>query len=317
MRDTTKDRAVGRWRAILPALGIAQRYLTGKHTDCPLCKQGKDRWRFDDKGGYGTWICNQCGAGDGISLVMRLKGVTFGEACKLVEEHIPGAAVRVQSATDTADWMERGLALWSAAKPLSGIDAASLYLRRRGIEQPYPAMLRFHARMSYRHPDRSLTRHPAMIARYVSPDATQSTFHLTYLDGSGRKANLPQVRKLWPGKVPDGGAVRLAPSAETMGIAEGIETAMSAMQVFEIPVWAALNSGNLMKWQPPETARNVIVFGDHDTNFDGQTKAYALAHRLKLSGLDVEVRIPDFDGDWNDYLCSLNSNRITGERVEC
>ena len=44
---------------------VASRNLIGT---CPMCG-GKDRFRFDDKGGRGTWICSQCGAGDEIELV--------------------------------------------------------------------------------------------------------------------------------------------------------------------------------------------------------------------------------------------------------
>ena len=314
MRDSTKDRAVGRWRSLLPAFGLDQRALSGKHGPCPICREGTDRWRFDDKQGNGTWICNKCGSGDGIALVMKLKGVAFPQACRMVDAELPSSHVEGVSAVKQASpgmMAERGLAMWAQAVPLDGTDAASLYLRRRGIEQPFPPMLRYQPRMTYVHDDKTKTKHPCMVARFVSPDASVSTFHLTYLDGSGRKADLPAVRKLWPGKVPDGGAVRLAPSAETMGIAEGIETAMSAMQVFDVPVWSALNSGNLFKWQPPANVRNVLIFGDADEGFDGQTKAYALAHRLKLSGLNVEVRMPDFIGtDWNDYLQSIKPELV-------
>jgi len=301
---TTKERAVGRWKSILPAFGVTPQQLTGKHGPCPLCG-GKDRFRFDDKAGNGTWFCNQCGAGDGLGLVIRLRRVAFKDACKLIDAHLPGATVETRSATARVDWAERGLNLWASCRPLDGSDVASMYLRRRGIARSHQPMLRLAPKYGYVHEDRHKTTHPAMVARYVSPDAAQSTFHITYLDGSGRKADVPSVKKLWPGRVPDGGAVRLAPSADTMGIAEGIETAMSAAQIFGVPVWAALNSGNLMKWQPPPAARNVIVFGDRDESFDGQCKAFALAHRLKMSGLNVEVRLPDFDGDWNDYLVAF------------
>jgi putative DNA primase/helicase len=38
---------------------------------------GKDRFRFDDKEGHGTWICTHCGAGDGFSLLMKVMGIDF------------------------------------------------------------------------------------------------------------------------------------------------------------------------------------------------------------------------------------------------
>jgi putative DNA primase/helicase len=59
-REPLKDRAKGRWRNILPSLGIPSKALTNRHGPYPMCG-GKDRFRFDDKGGRGTWFCSQCG----------------------------------------------------------------------------------------------------------------------------------------------------------------------------------------------------------------------------------------------------------------
>ena len=53
MTSTLGNRAEGRWRAILPRVGIPPGFLSGKHQPCPMCG-GKDRARFDDKGGRGT-----------------------------------------------------------------------------------------------------------------------------------------------------------------------------------------------------------------------------------------------------------------------
>lgn len=58
--------ANGKWEHILNSLGIE--IGNGKHCPCPVCG-GKDRFRFDNKDGRGTFICNQCGAGDGLELV--------------------------------------------------------------------------------------------------------------------------------------------------------------------------------------------------------------------------------------------------------
>jgi len=66
--DAIKAEATGQWSGIFAQVGIE--VGNGKHLPCPLCG-GKDRFRFDDQGGRGTWICNQCGAGDGLKLLMR------------------------------------------------------------------------------------------------------------------------------------------------------------------------------------------------------------------------------------------------------
>ncbi len=79
---TVRIAACGRWRpTIYPALGIEVGH--GKHMACPHCG-GKDRFRCDDKGGSGSHLCNQCGAGDGFSLVMKVRGCTFLEAVRRV-----------------------------------------------------------------------------------------------------------------------------------------------------------------------------------------------------------------------------------------
>ena len=313
MRDRNiHDDARGRWKSLLPQLGVPAAYLSGKHGPCPICG-GKDRWRFDDKEGKGTFYCNTCGSGTGVDLVMKVQKCDFTQAAKLIRELCGTAQIEVPKA-------KRGKAnadavvdrFWNGAAPLTGMDPASIYLRKRGIRPtPFPSMLRYLSRARYKHADGSATYHPAMVARFVSPDRSQSTVHLTYLDDAGNKADLggETGKKVAACAMPCGGAVRLAPSAETMGIAEGIETALSAMALFEVPVWAALNTGGLAKWQPPETAKNILIFADNDRHYAGHAAAYALAYRLahiKVDGVplyQVEVRLPDFAGDdWNNVL---------------
>ena len=79
MSGETLERARYRWREILPLLGIDTRFLTNKHGPCPLCG-GKDRFRFDDKDGSGSYICGQCGAGVGLILVRKKHGWDFRTA---------------------------------------------------------------------------------------------------------------------------------------------------------------------------------------------------------------------------------------------
>ncbi|MBF0098937.1 MAG: hypothetical protein HQM04_09635 [Magnetococcales bacterium] len=69
--DQIIEQARGHWPSILLSLGASQENLANKHRSCPFCG-GKDRFRFDDKDGQGTFICNQCGAGDGFEYAARL-----------------------------------------------------------------------------------------------------------------------------------------------------------------------------------------------------------------------------------------------------
>src|SRR6185295_4990814 len=83
----TVDRARNRWHEILPQLGIDTRFLTNKHGPCPLCG-GKDRYRFDDRDGTGSYYCNQCGAGVGIIMIRKLRGWDHATACAEVDKII-------------------------------------------------------------------------------------------------------------------------------------------------------------------------------------------------------------------------------------
>ena len=72
MKPTYKEiRAAAqyRWPEIHATFGIDPRYLKNKHQPCPACG-GKDRFRYDDKDGNGTFICSHYnnGAGDGFGL---------------------------------------------------------------------------------------------------------------------------------------------------------------------------------------------------------------------------------------------------------
>ena len=300
--ERIQDRAIGRWRHLLPALGVHEKFLNRKHGPCPICG-GTDRFRWDDKGGSGSFYCNQCGAGSGVDLVMKVRGLSFIEAKRLIEEQLPQAKVEAPKA-ERATNIDRLTSVWQAAQRLTGSDPASWYLAKRGLsfDKP-PASLRWMPKFKYHHDDQTVTEHPVMLALFVGPDREKHTIQYTYLDGSGVKADVPKPRKLAPAQIPRGGAVRLFASAETMGIAEGVETALAASKLFDLPVWSALSAGGLVKWQPPPVARHVVVFGDNDHNATGQAAAWALAHRLIIDGINAEVRIPDEPGtDWNDVL---------------
>lgn len=301
--DKVTDRARGRWRSLLPALGVGREYLSGKHGPCPVCKDGgKDRFRFDDKDGNGSYFCNTCGAGSGVDLVMHVNGMTFMEAKKAIEAQLPTSTFELPKAAPRV--MTDCSAIWRQCLKLTAYDAAGLYLAKRGLKlADFPTQLRFHPSTRYVHDDKSVTYHPALVALFAAPDASDYTLHTTFLDAEGNKAALPKVRKLAARTIPKGGAVRLFSSAATMGIAEGIETALSAAALFDVPVWSALSAGGLIAWEPPAAVQSVLVFGDCDGSFAGQAAAYSLAHRLRAKGLTVDVRVPDDQGDdWNDIL---------------
>jgi phage/plasmid primase-like uncharacterized protein len=83
---TVREAARGRWGSlILPTLDITVPDNTRRHAPCPVCG-GKDRFRFDDRDGRGTFFCNQCDphAGDGFDLVRKARNLPFRETLPLV-----------------------------------------------------------------------------------------------------------------------------------------------------------------------------------------------------------------------------------------
>jgi putative DNA primase/helicase len=313
-RFDVKD-AQGRWRGILSALGVSQKALSSKHTECPICQGGpkSDSFRFDDKDGRGTWICTHDGAGDGFALVMKMRGVDFKGACEIVAPIVGSVAFEPPKAkTDTTpEAKEEMTALWRRARPLDGKDLASRYLQGRGISrEAWPAAMRFIDELPYSEGD--IKRFfPAMLAKFSAPDGKSALLHRTWLDEPGHKANVDPCRKFFRGSIPAGGAVRLSMVAECMGVAEGIETALSATAIAQIPVWAACTAGELVKFVPPVECRHLIIFADSDPSFTGQLAAYSLARKLVAvpvaDRIGVEVRFPQFydNGekcDFNDVL---------------
>ncbi|ARL91585.1 DUF7146 domain-containing protein [Burkholderia pseudomallei] len=287
--------AYGRWPGILATLGIDPKFLSNRHGPCPLCG-GRDRWRFDDKG-RGTWYCTHDGAGDGISLLQKLKGWDFKETARQIEAII-GVVPKSTPRHEFTDEQKRQALrkAWKESRPVTKGDPVWTYLNRRtGVEEVSSA-IRFHPNLRY-----DATRSfPAMLATVTMPDGKASTMHRTWLDGEGGKAPVDEPKKVMAGTIKTG-AIRLTDTCECLGIAEGIETALRASMRFGVPTWAAISAGGLRDWEAPEGVKHVIVFGDNDANFTGQSAAFALGHRLAMSGLIAEVFIPQQTGtDWAD-----------------
>jgi putative DNA primase/helicase len=301
------------WPSVLRQLGVDGQYLTNRHGPCPVCG-GNDRFRFDDKG-RGLFYCNGCGgAGDGFQLLQRLHGWTFKvalakvtAAAGLIEvlylrPTAPVARTDPDPASPTARVREL---LRQSCDPQDVADVRE-YLAHRRLQLPIDCPLRAHAGAAYFEDKQQIGRFPTLVAPVRDVDGVLVTAHITYLKAA-RKLTEHQPRKLLSpltGRI--GCAVRLTPvTGDTLGIAEGIETALAAHQLHQVPTWAALNTSLLSKFEPPMGIRNLIIFADRD--FAGVTAAAYLMERLQ-GPVRLELRIaPAPHGDWNDALLAGNA----------
>ena len=294
--------AQGRWRSILTVLGMPERALSGKHGPCPMCG-GKDRFRFDDREGRGTYFCSGCGAGDGVQLAMGITGLSFRDVAREVERIAgtvrPTAARSERTDEDKLAALRRA---FKESRPIERDDESCRYLAGRGFRlYDLPESIRTHPGMAYRDDGKVMGAFPAMLATITSPAGKAVSIHRTYIQ-DGRKAPVPSAKKLMQGLPLAGAAIRLTPISRTLGIAEGIETAIAAAELFEVPVWSCISTAGIESFEPPEGVEHVVIFADHDQNFAGQAAAYRAAHRLALKGCEVEVCIPPTAGDWLDEL---------------
>lgn len=288
----------GRWRGILSHMGMSQKELSGKHTACPICREGTDRFRFDNKDGNGTWICSHCGAGRGVDMVMALKGMQFKDAVEEVRQLVGVAKAEPIKAGQSEDQKRKfRQELWRASVPVTKGDEVDTYLAGRGIDRPrYPKSLRYCPDCRYSEGQ----RFPAMIAAVQDAGGIGVSLHRTFLK-HGEKAPVDSPRMVTAGELPMGSAIRLSEPCRVLGIAEGIETALAAWDLFGIPTWAAINAHLLANWEPPKGCEEVVIYGDNDESFTGQAASYTLAKRLKHKGLTVSVQLPDrVDHDWAD-----------------
>ena len=171
------------------------------------------------------------------------------------------------------------------------------YLGARGITLDPPPSLRFVPSLKYPHSGITL---PAMVAAVQSPDRTITGIHRTFLNPDGTaKANVAQP-KLSLG--PQGaGAIRLAYAGETLGLAEGIEDALSAMQMFDVPCWSAISAGRLARVWLPDVVRHVVIFADNGE--PGVKAAHDAVEAFTAQRRKVTLRFPPGDhGDWNEVL---------------
>lgn len=196
--------------------------------------------------------------------------------------------------------------LWDASVPIRGT-LAEAYLQRRAINM-HSEQLRFHphAQLGSKAEARYF---PALLAA-IGDERGIVAVHRTFLDEkTGWKADIRDPKRLL-GR-PGTGAVRLQPAGETLGLAEGVETAMSASERLGFPVWAVVGNERFGMVSIPAIVRRLVILPDPD---NGGRRAWQLAAQRSRVAKSIELMLPpqaasDGKEDWNAIAMRLRGEK--------
>jgi hypothetical protein len=249
---------------------------------------------WDSEDGVRSYCFGGCGPGDKLATLIEYGLFDDDDEC-VHDEHI-----RHYHRRDADDrWrIERACRLYDSYAPAAGTIVERYLREARGIPGAVPPVLRFGLYHRFG------CDYPAMAAPVVDVNGVQTGTHFTFLrpDGSG-KADVRKDDQRRTRGVIGGGAIRLHDVERDLVIAEGIETALSATVIFNMPAWSAVFAGGLKTVELPPAIRRVVVAADHDINGTGQRNAVAAHDRWTAEGRTVRIVTPPNAGDdFNEVL---------------
>jgi putative DNA primase/helicase len=312
-RVRAEDLAFDKWPDILVAAGVDRAYFGDRAGPCPFCG-GTDRYVWQNKNG-GRYLCRHCTEAryrSGIDFLMRHLSVEFIEAADYVRDHfgvgrgcdvapvtlprreVARREVARREIVDVDAARARMQWLWNESHAVRQGDPVDLYLRRRvpGLSE-VPEQIRLHPRLGYygrpaAEGDRpSLVGYfPAMLVRGFDVEGNLVQIHKTYLTAAGHKAEVEFPKKTDRGVGSNSFALRMQdPVGDTLGVCEGIETALAATMLSGgLPVWPCHSAGILANFVLPVHLRGrvqrLVIYADSDDLKHGRRAGIEAANRL-------------------------------------
>lgn len=300
--------AADKWPHVLASLHIDVPDSPRKQVPCPACG-GKDRFRFDDYG-RGSHICNQCGAGDGLELIRKVKHCDNVEAARLAAD-VLGIDYRAaetdqkaasqrreqaeterqnreqerqqKAAEDAAQRRDKFVSHWERLANTAA-PGESEYLKAKGLESLALPLL----------PNGSLLlplvdESGAVVAgQTITPHGEKRLLKGSAKRGAFHAVNAPE-------------------QPETVVIGEGLATALTCHLINpDALAVAAIDAGNLQhvakvmrrKYQQAQ----IVIAADNDWHDDGPNTG-ELAAIKAAQAVSGWVTMPpgDHKADWNDY----------------
>lgn len=309
----TIDFIIGKEWEILRYYGFERTDL--RHIDCPIC-EGKKKFRLNEYQGKPMYIC-VCGSGDTIKLLMETSGKDYKTIAREIDETFGNTYEQDKIKPIVNDRLSNAVSRFRSISQIKGTDGEA-YLNSRGITQLPTGGVKFSEKENHSEENRSYGALFAIASNEYS-EAIQR--HITYLDGT-EKAKIERNKKMLSLQEYSGSiAVKLFPVQSTLGIAEGIETALSAHQLYKLPVWSTLNATLMKKFKAPVGVDTLFIFADNDQNGTGLNAAFECANKNLLSSNDVEkvvVRWPSLP-DFNDMLlkgCEIFEWRLNNKGIK-
>lgn len=311
-----RNAAHGRWIEILTALAPeldAALSKPGRHVSCPV-HGGKNGFRlFKDADWLGGGVCNTCGSfHDGFALLRWLKCVDFPTIVEMVNEIVLGGSViqprrlarkPIQPAPPPDESIRVRLnATWGQAFPHISPKASLMwtYFQNRGINLSVKESvnnLRLHPGLkSFDEDGKYEGTYPCILALVQDRDGQPVTIHRTYITHDGLKAPVENAKKMMPlipGRAVQGAACRLTRSLASLGVCEGIETALAVWLATGVAVWPTLNAPLLSLFDPPPGVKIVWIWGDNDLSKTGELAALELKKKLDAANVESGIWIPD------------------------
>ncbi len=296
-------KANGQWQSILSVMG--HDLPLNQHMACPACG-GKDRFRFDNKDDNGTFICNQCGAGDGLDLVQLVLGVDVTEAAKEV-----AGIIGIDTRSDNPPAYNR-----------HEVKAQQEVLRAQQAQNQANEQVEKHKRFTARY-SRTIANVQQGESDYLKAKGLQGVTVTLLAEGSliiplfdangtitGAQTIKPEGDKqLLRDSVKSGSyyPVNEPVNVSTVIIAEGLATAITCHLIqSEAHTVAAMDAGNLihvakvMRHKYPSA--KIIIAADNDSKSDEPNKGKDSAEKA-ANAVKGFVTLPPTDSksDWDDY----------------
>lgn len=323
-----QDQAMGNYVSrIFPAVGINLGSQPNKHQPCPLCG-GRDRFRCDDKGGSGSWICNQCGAGNGFSLVREYTGGDSYDTFALIAEVLGIDGGKAISEADKKAWREAQAKREQAdreAKRQARLQAATVAQERYNSA---PALTQ-HAYLTKKHIDTPevkaelrIDRHGKLLipVYYHNTETGAITLcNVQSIDDNGTKLFVKDALKKEAFFVLSGGEQ----DNSVVFVATGFATAASIYMAMEYkhPVFVTFDDGNMIncaykiRTLYPHSRLIFCADDDHKTALNTGKNSGLEAGRRCAEMVQAEFISPDFGGDarittgeltdFNDLHCAF------------